>query len=191
MSTDLEQFKKDNPLPASNNGTVELKRRWKVLQKDPEFFELVCEKVSGGMAITQFCREHDLKSNLVLTWLKRFKDDDPRKAHYEAARQARAEYFADRIIEIIDLIQAGTLTPSAARVMIDSLRWLAARLDPHIWGDKLHIDAKVATTTELHLAAVREMAKRVQAGKEAQKLPIDDEEPVEDAEFVDPADLLQ
>ena len=74
--------------------------------------------------------------------------------------------MADRILDLLDQVEMGLIEATQARLIVDNLKWMAARLDPHIWGDRLEVQANVKTTTEMHLEAVRELAKRIKSGDE-------------------------
>jgi hypothetical protein len=151
----LAKVREQYPLPSSD-------QNWKELRADPEFFEAAMESVIAGHSVSTFARSLGLSPTRVNAWLATLKDENM-KAVYEEARHARANHMADRILDICDQVEMGILAPPAARVIVDNLKWMAARLDPHIWGDKLHVKAEVKSTTEMHLEAVRELAKRVQA----------------------------
>ena len=51
------------------------------------------------------------------------------------ARQASADLFAERILELAEEVVAGKLDPAAARVAIDALKWTASKLKPKRYGD--------------------------------------------------------
>ena len=72
--------------------------------------------------------------------------------------------FADRILTYMDEVKNGTLPPTQAKYLTDSVMWLASRLDPAQWGSKIHVKAELKSTVEMHLEAVRELATRVKAG---------------------------
>ncbi len=171
----VERLKKEHPLPVCGLGTSE----WKELRESQGFWDKLIDEVSCGGSVTYFARQHRVKHSVLNAWLSRFKEGTPRFEEYAAARRARANAMADRMLEYVEQIGAGLISPPQGRVMIDALRWMAARLDPHIWGDKLHIDAKIQSTTELHLAAVKQMADQVKQGGN-----------VYEGEYVDPEELL-
>lgn len=180
----LEQYKAENPLPEPGGG----KATWKELRKRPQFWDDLLDAIAGGDSVMNFARGHNIKPSLLTAWIHRFPDSSEQAQQYAGARRARAEYMADRIITTCDQVQVGDITPPQGRVIIDALRWMAARLDPHIWGEKLNIKAEITQTTELHLIAIREMAEKVKGGGQVPESD-DDAEPI-DGEFVDPEELL-
>ena len=54
-------------------------------------------------------------------------------AKYTRAREDQAEYYADEMVEIAD--SADKDTANAARVRVDTRKWIAAKLRPKKYGD--------------------------------------------------------
>ena len=54
-----------------------------------------------------------------------------------AAREDQADTHADRIIEIAYETLAGVHKPEAARVAIDALKWIAAKMKPKVYGERV------------------------------------------------------
>lgn len=154
----LAKVKEKYPLPTADEG-------WKTLKEDPQFFEAVLESVAAGHSVSTFAKNLGLSPTRVNAWLATLRDED-KKHRYNEARHARANHMADRILEVCEQVEMGILAPPAGRMIADNLKWMAARLDPHIWGDKLQVKAEVKTTAEMHLEAVRELSKRVKARDE-------------------------
>lgn len=62
---------------------------------------------------------------------------------YAQARERRADTLADRVDEAIGQVARGELDPQAGRVVIDGLKWLAAKMDPKAYGDRMQHDVQV------------------------------------------------
>src|SRR5690606_15500761 len=58
-------------------------------------------------------------------------------AMYARAREARADFRAERIDGYVKKIIDKTLPPDAARVAIDAEKWLASKEQPKRYGDKI------------------------------------------------------
>ena len=84
---------------------------------------------------------------------------------YEAAKREQAQYHAERIAEIADKVEEGTLDPASARISSDNRKWIASRLDPSQYGDKIQADIAVTDVTQMHLQAMREALKIVSTQK--------------------------
>jgi hypothetical protein len=80
---------------------------------------------------------------------------------YQAAKKAQAQYHAERIAEIADKVEDGRLDPASARISSENRKWVAARLDPSQYGDRIQADIAVTDVTALHLAAMRDALKTV------------------------------
>ena len=40
-------------------------------------------------------------------------------------------------------VRKGELDPASARVIAENKRWIASRMDPHLWGEKVQINAEI------------------------------------------------
>jgi DNA-binding transcriptional ArsR family regulator len=149
----LDKVKEKYPLPSVNDA-------WKILRADDEFFESIMEAVASGQSVSTFARALGLSATRMSSWLSTLKDE-AKVVRYEEARRCRAAMMADRILDVCDQVETGLISPQMARIIVDNLKWIAARLDPNIWGDKIQIKGEIKTTTEMHLEAVRELSKRV------------------------------
>lgn len=154
----LKQVQAKYPLPEKDG-------IWKTVKKDPDFFEAVIESVSAGQSVSTFARTFGLAPTRVCAWLATGLDET-QKATYDSAREIRAASMADRILEICDQVETGLLSPQQAKLIVDNLKWIAARLDPHIWGDRIQVKAEVKTTAEMHLDAVRQLSQMVKKREE-------------------------
>ncbi len=82
--------------------------------------------------------------------------------------------MADEIRELAQRVERGKLDPNAGRVAIDALKWIASKLKPRSYGDRLELAGKVGTATDLVeqapewlKAAIKEKAAEVAAGQGA------------------------
>jgi hypothetical protein len=70
-------------------------------------------------------------------------EDEVFCSNYARAREARADFRADRIDGYVSKVVDGTLDPNAARVAIDAEKWQAGKEKPKVYGDRLQLDADV------------------------------------------------
>jgi hypothetical protein len=84
---------------------------------------------------------------------------------YSAAKKAQAELHAGKLSEIAERVEQGTLDPASARVSSDNRKWLAARLNPSEYGDRVAVDTTVLDVTSLHLEAMRTAMRTVNGTK--------------------------
>lgn len=151
----VARVKEKYPLPVTDFN-------WKQLRQDPDFFDTVMEAVAGGFSVSYFAQSVGLNGQKLATWLKRLEGEQ--KQQYEDARAARAMHHADQLLDIIEKVEHGELMVPAARMMADNLKWMAERMDPELWGNKLQVRADIRTSAEMHLEALRELAERMKAG---------------------------
>jgi len=153
----VARVKEKYPLPVTDFN-------WKQLREDPDFFDTVMEAVAGGYSVSYFAQSVGLNGPKLATYLKRLTGEQAEQ--YAEARSARAMVHADQLLDIIRKVEEGELLVPAARMMADNLKWMAERMDPELWGNKLQVRADIRTSPEMHLEALRELAERLKAGDE-------------------------
>jgi hypothetical protein len=91
----------------------------------------ICDRLVCGESLVRICKTPGWPSyTLVLQWLRA---DHEFRHDYGLSRIAQADFLADEIIEIADNCK----DPQTARVQIDVRKWMAARLNPKRYGDKV------------------------------------------------------
>ena len=69
--------------------------------------------------------------------------DEKRRAAYEDAKMSRAHFHTSKIEEILEDVESGKIEPSAARISIDARKWLAAKMYPKFFSDKVQFQHDV------------------------------------------------
>ena len=105
----------------------------------------VCGRVSAGESVAGIFRQPEAGYPSVVTWWRWVAEDESIREAYIVALQARAAQNAEEIVEIAD---RGDLEPDDKRVRIDARKWIAARLLPKVYGDKINIDHNVTLAAE-------------------------------------------
>ena len=124
-------------------------------QYTPELAEEICELIaSTPRGLEHICRENDnLPSpRTVYVWLATHEDFQQK---YVRARERQADLLASETLEIADdksldyrvdpergLIVDGD-NIQRARLRIDTRKWMAGKLAPKLYGDKIEHDVKV------------------------------------------------
>lgn len=80
---------------------------------------------------------------------------------YTEAKKQQARLQAERVAEIADKVEEGKLDPASARVAADSRRWIASKLDPSVYGDRVAMDVQVTDIAAMHIAAMKEAMRTV------------------------------
>ncbi len=105
-------------------------------QSQQKQFDAICARIAGGESLRTICLDKDLPTPQgVRKWLNADKDGDL-VAKYARAREEQADFYADEIIEIAD---DESIEPNSRRIMVDARIWIASRLKPKVYGDKLAI----------------------------------------------------
>ena len=105
------------------------------LNKDQQKkFDAICARIAGGESLRTICRDRDLPTPQgVRKWLNADEGGEI-VAQYARAREEQADHYADEIITIAD---DESLDPNSRRIKIDARKWVASKLKPKKYGDKL------------------------------------------------------
>lgn len=91
----------------------------------------ICEWLAEGKSLRVFCMQPDAPSpSMVYRWLTKYPEF---RDNYVRAREEQAETWADEIVFIADTAEDAQL----ARVRIDARKWVASKLKPKVYGDKV------------------------------------------------------
>lgn len=108
-----------------------------------EIGDIICERISEGQSLRKICDADDMPNKAtVFRWLaanKEFSDQ------YARARETQADTLFDEVLAIADQYDstADAVNPdhiNRARLRIDARKWMAGKLRPKVYGDKLDLD---------------------------------------------------
>lgn len=114
-----------------------------------EIADKICEAIADGQSLRSICSADDMPNKAtVFRWLDKHKEFGDQ---YARAREEQAESLADEIVNIAD----SSLPEHAnhARLRVDARKWVASKLKPKKYGDKLDVDAKHSGAITLTLMA--------------------------------------
>ncbi len=114
------------------------RKRGRPSRYTPELAAKLCERLAGGESLRTICADKVMPGlSTVLGWLF----DDKHEGfpeQYARAREAHAELRADEITDIADGVEHGASEAvQAARLRVDARKWIAAKLLPKRYGDKM------------------------------------------------------
>lgn len=93
----------------------------------------ICIELAEGKSLRTICKAEDMpNADTVRLWLI---EDATFAAHYTRAREEQADFYADEIIEISDTEEDA----NKARVRIDARKWVAGKLRPKKYGDRIDL----------------------------------------------------
>jgi hypothetical protein len=114
-----------------------------------EIADEICERLSKGESLRSICatsRDDFMPGrSTVNRWLA---ENEAFRDQYARAREAQADHFVDEIIEIADQPNVvrgadGEVVesdPQRDRLRIDARKWVASKLAPKKYGDKLDVN---------------------------------------------------
>lgn len=120
-----------------------------------ELADHICERLSEGESLRSICNDMDSPGKTtVFRWLatnKEFRDQ------YARARECQADAIADEILNIADEAEDA----GKARVQIDARKWLAGKLRPKVYGDKVSQEITGADGGPVQITRIELVAARV------------------------------
>lgn len=121
-----------------------------------EMIEEVIARLADGLTLKQSCK----KSKLSYTNVVRRIGDDPALKQLHA--RAREEYVRSRVQDMHDIAKDPKIEPARARLMMDAIKWEAARVLPKEFGDRVQQEVIITNNTTLstRMAAARARAQQ-------------------------------
>jgi len=106
-----------------------------------ELCEEICEKIALGGNIVDVLDKNE--SYPSWSTFRRWKNENEElQTLYVKAIQDKSEAVIFEIDEICKELRKGDLDPSTANVLIQTLKWKAAKFYPKMFGDKVDVDHK-------------------------------------------------
>lgn len=103
--------------------------------------EAVCQRIEDGELVDDAAKAEGTTRKSIWQWAR---EDAALGDRYTRAREASAESLE---LEAIDVARKGTNDTAAAdRLLVDTLKWAAAKRRPKVYGDRLNIDADLRHT---------------------------------------------
>ena len=100
-----------------------------------EVVDLLCSRLAIGESLNRICKDADMPAmSTVFGWLSKHPEFLEK---YTRAREAQAESHADQLVEIAD---NPDIDANHKRIMVDARKWVASKLKPKRYGDKLDLD---------------------------------------------------
>lgn len=100
--------------------------------------EQIIERFANGEKLPKLFKEYGI---VRTTFLKKIEDYELENV-YTCARHYHGDYFNDEIEDLKDKLLKGKIDQSSARVLIDTIKWQAAKFYPKMYGDKLDVTSE-------------------------------------------------
>lgn len=149
----------------------------------PELADKICELIADGKSLRTICQADDMPNRgTVFRWLALSEAGDKIFSNqYACARQTQADVLFEEILEIADeevtMVKRSKHQPGAEdddaevevcfdptavqrnRLRVDSRKWMAGKLRPKVYGDKLALggadDLPPIAVSRIELVAMR------------------------------------
>jgi hypothetical protein len=126
--------------PAAPVSVPEAKTGTTMRPMNDELFAEICDAVANGSSLLKISKQDGMPSRPTMErWIKQ---TEQRQQIYDDARKSRGDFRFEMIDAIVAKISKGELEANAGRVMIDAIRWQAARENPKLYGDKIEHTGK-------------------------------------------------
>lgn len=133
-----------------------------------DLFDAICERLANGESLRAICGDADMPSQAsVFRWLS---GNDALSEQYARAREAQADTIFDEILAIADtpmigekrkIREDGSVEVTEGdmiehrRLQVDARKWMAGKLRPKVYGDKLDLNHSGGVTVTLESDADR------------------------------------
>lgn len=113
-----------------------------------EIADEICARLSDGQSMRSICREESMPCmTTVFKWLR---ENEGFAQQYARAKDETADAMSEDILDIADDV---TEDPQSRRVRIDARKWIASKLKPKKYGDKLDLNADIKGSLAVTIAA--------------------------------------
>jgi hypothetical protein len=115
-----------------------------------EVSEEICHQMAGGKGLRQICSQENMPDrHTVLRWLDA---NEGFRARYARAREALMDWYGEEILRIAfddsgdliidgDRVMSGHHVVQRARLKVDTVKWVMAKLHPGRYGDRVAVEA--------------------------------------------------
>jgi len=116
----------------------------------PEQADSICAWIAQGRSAKSWCRHTGKDMLTVYRWMREHGDF---RTRYARAHEDRADSLADELVDIADEAAQGTMEEiAAAKLRIDTRKWIASKLRPGRWGEQQTDTAKTAVTFNIGIS---------------------------------------
>jgi hypothetical protein len=104
-----------------------------------KLIDKICEDIGNGLSIRKIAEKEGMPSfSTMMRWLSE-EGKEYYQNQYARAREVQADYYVDQIMEKAEKCLPVTEEIQKARLEIDSIKWIAGKLKPKKYGDKMHL----------------------------------------------------
>lgn len=107
---------------------------------EQEWLDILAD-IMNGKSLRYACRVRDIDAGNCYKWIESDKENSGERAQrYARAMDSRADSLADEIDDLADQAVSEPAKANAIRVAIDAKKWIACKLKPRKYGDRLDLN---------------------------------------------------
>jgi hypothetical protein len=118
----------------------------------------ICEQIAEGRSLRAICQDEGMPNKATV--FRALAADAEFSDQYARARESQADALFDEVLEIAD----STNQADDRRVKIDARKWMAGKLRPKVYGDKIEQTLQGPGGTPLSIAVEWVKASEGQGG---------------------------
>jgi len=127
------------------NKTTPEKKMGRPAKMDAVVFEKVCSEIEvTHEGLNALCKQYDSSAPAFIAF-KNADESGKLSERYARARDNQADYLADLMLDVAFSKSSDPNMVQRDRLKIDSLKWIASKLKPKMYGDKLDLTADIKT----------------------------------------------
>jgi hypothetical protein len=109
---------------------------------DPAVGDDLCDRIACGEVLTKICSGTEKPCTLakVRKW---YRDVPEFKRKLDMAYSDRTDYYVDKLYQLMQDVESGTLGPRQASFIADQIRWMAEKLNPKFIQKSSKMDLNV------------------------------------------------
>ena len=104
---------------------------------DYNLCEEICDKIADGMHIMDVLNSDKKRYPSWPTFRRWKQNHDELQTLYTRSIQDKTEMITFEIVSIMNDVKNGVIGPAEGRLLIDTLKWFAAKFYPKMYGDKI------------------------------------------------------
>jgi len=109
----------------------------------------ICRRIAEGESLNRVCKDPKMPAeSTVRAWA--IDPDHPISAKYARAREMQAHHYADRIADVATNAETGDIDPKAAQAAMHGYEWVAGKLSPRNYGQKIQQEVTQTTHYKVH-----------------------------------------
>jgi hypothetical protein len=134
------------------------KEMQRLKMETPKWWDTLFESIAKGMSVMEWCAIEEVPYTTVQGRMKREPDLAARLVY---ARENRALVQADLIEALARKVENEEIRADSGRVAIAARQWLAEKLDPHVFGQRIQADIKVQDVSQVYLDELKALMQAV------------------------------